>query len=63
MSIHIPLKITVKTIHFSNITRNKQHTSKHLSSDDDDYYQPDVFAPYTKEYHHKKLDKIKYLKK
>ena len=32
---------------------NKQHTpynTNYLSSDDDDYHQPDFFAPYTKEY-------------
>ena len=26
------------------------YTHNHLSSDDDDYYQPDIFAPYTQEY-------------
>ena len=26
------------------------YNTNYLSSDDDDYYQPDVFAPYTKEY-------------
>ena len=33
--------------------RNKQQTpyyTNYLSSDDDDYYQPDIFAPYTQEY-------------
>ena len=33
--------------------KNKQHTPyniNYLSSDDDDHYQPDIFAPYTKEY-------------
>ena len=39
---------------FFQQNRNKQqtpyHTSNYLSSDDDDYYQPDIFAPYTKEY-------------
>ena len=39
---------------FFQQNRNKQqtpcHTSNYLSSDDDDYYQPDIFAQYTKEY-------------
>ena len=39
---------------FFQQNRNKQqtpyHTSNYLSSDDDDYYQPDTFATYTKEY-------------
>ena len=33
--------------------KNKQHTpynTNYLSSDNDDHYQPDIFAPYTKEY-------------
>ena len=33
--------------------RNKQQTpyyTNYLSSDDDDYHQPDIFAPYTQEY-------------
>ena len=43
-----------KNYPFSTQNRNKQqtpyHTSNYLSSDDDDYYQPDIFAPYTQEY-------------
>ena len=39
---------------FSHLSRKKQqtsyYTSNYLSSDDDDYYQPDIFAPYTREY-------------
>ena len=39
---------------FFQQNRNKQqtpyHTSNYLSSDDDNYYQPDIFAPYTREY-------------
>ena len=39
---------------FFQQNRNKQqtpyHTSNYLSSEDDDYYQPDTFAPYTQEY-------------
>ena len=39
---------------FSQQNRNKQqtpyHTSNYLSSNDDDYYQPDNFAAYTQEY-------------
>ena len=30
--------------------RQKPYNTKYLSSDDDDYYKPDIFAPYTKEY-------------
>ena len=33
--------------------KNKQHTpynTNYLSSDEDDFQQPDIFAPYTKEY-------------
>ena len=43
----------MKIIHFFNKIRIKQQTpynTNKLSSDDDDYYQPDIFAPYTKEY-------------
>ena len=44
---------------FFQQNRNKQqtpyHTSNYLSSDDDDYYQPDIFAPYTREYRTQKL--------
>ena len=38
---------------FFQQNRNKQHTpynTNYLSSDDDDYHQPDIFAPSTKEY-------------
>ena len=38
---------------FFQQNRNKTQTpyyTKYLSSDDDDYHQPDIFAPYTKEY-------------
>ena len=39
---------------FFHQNRNKRqtpyHTSNYLSSYDDDYYQPDIIAPYTKEY-------------
>ena len=43
----------MKIIHFFNKNKNKQQTpynTNNLSSDDDDYYQPDIFAPYTNEY-------------
>ena len=38
---------------FFQQNRNKQQTpyyTNYLSSDDDDYYQPDIFAPYTREH-------------
>ena len=38
---------------FFQQNKNKQHTpynTNYLSSDDDDYHKPDIFAPYTKEY-------------
>ena len=38
---------------FFQQNKNKQHTpynTNYLSSDGDDYHQPDIFAPYTKEY-------------
>ena len=44
---------------FQQSKNNEQNQGKHktpyytpnyLSSDDDDYYQPDIFAPYTQEY-------------
>ena len=38
---------------FLQQNRNKQQTiyyTNYLSSDDDDYHQPDMFAPYTQEY-------------
>ena len=39
---------------FFQQNRNKQQTPNYaaifLSSDDDDYYQPDIFAPYKQEY-------------
>ena len=38
---------------FFQQNKNKQHTpynTNYLSSDEDDYHQPDIFAPYTKEY-------------
>ena len=43
----------MKITHFSNKIKNKQqtpHYTYYLSSDDDYYYQPDIFAPYTQEY-------------
>ena len=43
---------------FFQQNRNKQRTPYHtiyLSSDDDDYYQPDFFAPYTQEYSTQRL--------
>ena len=38
---------------FFQQNENKQHTpynTKYLSSEEDDYHQPDIFAPYSKEY-------------
>ena len=38
---------------FFQQNRNNQQTpyyTNYLSSDDDDYHQPDIFAPYTQEY-------------
>ena len=38
---------------FFQQNKNKQHTpynTNYLSSEEDDYHQPDIFAPYTKEY-------------
>ena len=38
---------------FFQQNKNKQHiphNTNYLSSDDADYHQPDIFAPYTKEY-------------
>ena len=38
---------------FFQQNKNNQHTpfnTNYLSSDEDDYQQPDIFAPYTKEY-------------
>ena len=38
---------------FFQQNKNKQQThfyTNYLSSDDDDYHQPDIFAPYTQEY-------------
>ena len=43
-------------------TYRPMRTNNYLSSDDDDYYQPDIFASYTKEYRVQNLDKIKHLK-
>ena len=43
----------IKNYPFLYQNRNKQQTSfytKYLSSDDDDYHQPDIFSPYTQEY-------------
>ena len=51
MTIHIPHRIRAKITHLQN--RNKQQTpyyTNYLSSDDDDYYQPNIFTPYTQEY-------------
>ena len=31
-------------------TNQKKYTSNYLSSDDDVYFQPDIFAPYTQEH-------------
>ena len=42
---------------FFQQNRNKQQTpyyTNYLSSDDDDYHQPDLFAPYTQEYRTKR---------
>ena len=42
---------------FLQQNKNKQQTpynTNYLSSDDDDYYQPDIFAPYTREYRTKR---------
>ena len=33
-----------------NKHKTPHYTPNYLSSDDDDYYQPDIFAPYTQEY-------------
>ena len=41
------------TTKFFQQNKNNQHTpfnTNYLSSDEDDYHQPDIFAPYTKEY-------------
>ena len=43
----------IESYPFFQQKRNKQQTpyyKKYLSSDNDDYYQPDIFAPYTQEY-------------
>ena len=51
---------------FSQQNRDKQqtpyYTSNYLSSDNDVYYKPDIFAPYTQEYRVQNLDKIKHPK-
>ena len=54
MTTHKIHKIRVKITNFFNNTEtDKKHffyKPNYLSSDDDDYYQPDIFAPYTQEY-------------
>ena len=43
---------------FFQQNKNNQHTpfnTNYLSSDEDDYHQPDIFAPYTKEYRTQRL--------
>ena len=48
-----PLQDYKENYPFFQQNRNKQQTSyytKYLSSDDDDYHQPDIFSPYTQEY-------------
>ena len=58
MTIHIPHRIRLKITHFFNKVEKKQqtpyYTSDYLSSDDEDYYEPNFFAPYTQEYSVKK---------
>ena len=34
----------------NKIKQNTPYNTNYLSSDEDDYHQPDIFAPYTKEY-------------
>ena len=51
--IHTLHRIIMKNYPFFQQNKNKQHTpynTNYLSSDDDDYHQPDILAPYTKEY-------------
>ena len=46
---------------FFQQNKNKQQTiynTNYLSSDDDDYYQPDIFAPYTHDYKNTKMTEI-----
>ena len=59
MTTHKFHKTKVKVIHFFNkikliYNRNRHQTSyytpNYSSSDDDDYYQPDIFAPYTQKH-------------
>ena len=48
-----PTQDHIENYPFFQQNKNKQHTpdnTNYLSSDDDDHYQPDIFAPYTKEY-------------
>ena len=67
MTTHAIHKTKVKIIHFFNeyvfSSKNSEknqdkhntpyYTPDYLSSDDDDYYQPDIFAQYTQEYREK----------
>ena len=48
-----PTKDHSENYPFFQQKKNKQHTpynTNYLSSEEDDYHQPDIFAPYTKEY-------------
>ena len=40
---------------YQNKQKAPYYTPNYLSSDDDDHYQPDIFAPYTQEYRAKPL--------
>ena len=50
--IHTIHRITVIVTYFFNKIKRQQtpYYTNYLSSDDDGYYQPDIFAPYTLEY-------------
>ena len=50
--IHILHRIVVKINHSFNNKKNKKQAPHHTDylSSDDDYLQPDIFAPYTQEY-------------
>ena len=48
-----PIQDYTENYPFFQQNKNNQHTpfnTNYLSSDEDDYHQPDMFAPYTKEY-------------
>ena len=50
---------------FFQQNRNKHQTlyyTNYLSSDDDDYHQPDIFAPYTHDIAHKDRDNLNHPK-